>query len=120
MSSKKDAMAMEADVGLYFSSENTQIKHKAHQVSLFHTIRCRAYFYLMDGDFYFFGEMLQAYDWMTDLTESTNQKSEKFKKVCQKSKMITSFLLILDVLCIWSKSYDDMLWNGILTSDYDF
>ena len=41
--------------------------------------------------FTFFGEMLKAYDWMTDLTESTNQKSEKFKKVGQKSKMITSF-----------------------------
>ena len=68
MSSEKDAKAMEADVGLYFSSENTQIKHKAHQVRLFFTIRCLAYFYLMDGDFYFFGEMLEAYDWMTELT----------------------------------------------------
>ena len=54
MSSKKDAMAMEADVGLYFSSKNTQIKHKAHQVRLYFTIRCLAYF-LSHCDFYFFG-----------------------------------------------------------------
>ena len=90
MSSKKDAKAMEADIGFYFSSENTQIKHKAHQVRIFFTIRCPAYFYLM-VIFTFFGEMLEAYDWMTDLTESTNQKSEKFKKVCQKGKVIKSF-----------------------------
>ena len=35
MPSKKDAKAIEADIGFYFSSENTQIKHKAHQVLFF-------------------------------------------------------------------------------------
>ena len=35
MSSKKDTKPIEAEIGFYFSSENTQIKHKAHQVLLF-------------------------------------------------------------------------------------